>query len=188
MTEYIEPYIPNLVPQGDDVAEVQRFLADELQRIAVSIRGASVAAAYGGLLVTVPNIGNTTPAPRIIFEFDDVTPAVPNRMESNPPTLDFITPLESGVYFVFAQFSVGVAQLILYRMTLQLDGVLTNVFGEWQTGVQQDAITMVFGGMVEITPGQEAQISVISDQLAAFNIQNGIFMLFRISEVHEVRT
>ena len=190
MTQYIEPYTPNAVPQHDDpdLAELERFLADEFQRVEIAIRGASVAAAYAGLTVENAQVGVANILPRAITEFDSFVPEAPNRITTAAPGFDILTPEEDGVYMALAQFTIQVDQLTVYRITMAKDGVLSNIFGAWRTSNQVTDLTMTFSGMIEISPGEAINVVVNSDRDGAtFNIQNGIFMLFRISELHQIR-
>ena len=189
MTQYIEPYTPNLVPQGEDVLQLARFLSDEFQRIETAIRGASVQASYGGLTVQTPQTGTANIVPRQITEFSSFVPAVPNRVRLNAPGFDSLTPEENGVYVLQCQFTVNVDQLTTYRITADLDGSPSPIFGEWETSNQQFAATMTFSGMLEIEQGQELSVLVqASADASTYDIQSGIFMLYRISELRQVRT
>lgn len=191
MTQYIEPYTPNMVPQHDDpdMAELERFLSDELLRIEVAIRGAAVMAAYAGLTVDTPQTGVANIVARRIDEFNGFTPEAPNRITTAAPTFDILTPLEDGVYMAQCQFTAEVNQLTTYRITLAKDDVFSGIFGAWRTSNQVTDLTMTFSGMVEIAPGEEISVYVQADSdLSTFNIQSGIFMLYRISELHRVRS
>ena len=95
------PYYPNQVPSingVDGLPDLERFLSEELERIAVSIRTTSVMAMYGGLwLTSAPAAQQSfTTTYAVLDGFDATIPQVQNRTICEVSD-NSITVLENGV-------------------------------------------------------------------------------------------
>ena len=189
MAQFIVPYTPNLVPQGEDVLELERFLADELRRISISIRGSSVQSAYGGLLVDTPQTDTASILPHKITDWNNFTPEAPNRITTIAPDFDDLTVLEDGVYMAMCTISVAIRSGVRYSCTLAVNDVPSSIVSAVDASNQTDVITLAFSGMLDITPGDVLSVAVAANSdNEQFDIQSAIFMMFRISEIHQLRT
>ena len=187
MAAAIDPYVPNLVPQSGEIKDLERYLGEEFQRVAVAIRGSAVQSAYCGLAITAPHTDVANIAPHQIVDFDAFVPNQPNRITPLPPGFDSLNVLEDGVYYACCQFTVDIQSGRVYNITMYVNGVASPVFGTFDTSNQTDTIIMTFIGMVELKAGDEVQVWVNSTQDGStFDLQSGVFMLFRISELIKV--
>jgi hypothetical protein len=182
---YIEPYVPNLIPQGEDIHDLQRFLEEELKRISYSIQGASVMAAYGALTQGTPSTGVANVIPEPIDTWDGYKPAIMNRIELAPDGQGLIVE-ETGVYFLNAQVNVIINSGRFYTMTIYKNNMPTDISFSWDTSNQTDAITETITAMGEMERGDEVSLWVSANiDGSTFDIVSAIFNLFRISELQQ---
>jgi hypothetical protein len=183
MASYMEPYVPDLVPQDDDIHDLQRFIAAELQRISYAIQGASVMAAYGALTQGTASTDVANVIPKPIDTWDGFKPAVLNRMDVAPDGQGLIVE-ETGVYFLNAQVNSIINSGRFYTMTIYKNGSPTDITFSWDTSNQTDAITETITAMGEMTQGDEVSLWISSNvDGSTFDIVSAIFNLFRISEL-----
>jgi hypothetical protein len=182
---FMSPYVPNLVPQDNDIHDLQRFLSEELAYISRTIQGASVQASYGAVTQGTPStaFANIIAAP--IDTWDGSKPDRLNRMEVAADGQGLIVE-ESGVYFMNAQISVVINSGRFYTMTVYKNGLPTDISFSWDTSQQTDAITETITSIGELSKGDEVSIWISSTlDGSTFDIVAGIFNLFRISELQQ---
>ena len=191
-----QPYVPNSTPSGGDVGDLERFVREEYERISLAIRSTTVQAAYGGLAILTPRTGIVDIAPSYIEGWDDFYPARPSRIISNPviiapplEALTVLTVLEAGMYSFSCQLNVIIDTGDTYNMTLRKNGLVTPVFGTWDTSNQTDQLWMNFGAMTTAAPGDVFSVwgSADSDD-EQFDIQSGNFEVFRVSEILDIES
>jgi hypothetical protein len=186
---YIAAYTPNLVPQSGDekVAQLERFLDEELALISLSIRGASVQAAYGALVLRTPHTNTLDIVPKLLTGFDGTSPPVPNRVVFDLP-LGKLTVEESGVYLLNGFFSADVDLFESYTITIYVDGIPSDVTVGIETSNQVAVITLNFVAYISLKQGErvEAWGSAGTDG-ATFNALSAFMGVNRISELHDVQ-
>ena len=170
----------------DDNQELERFLTDELSRISISIRGATVQAAYGSILVDSPQLGVAGVVAIKIDQWNNFTPPQPNRITIGAGE-DSMVVLESGVYQAQATVTATIRSGRQYAMTMAINDVLSPVFATVDASNQTTNITLVLMGMQSLTRGDEISVYVAANiDDSQFDIQSAAFELFRISELHQV--
>ncbi len=189
---YIDPYTPNLVPQTNPnndqgIAELQRFLSDELERIAISIRGSSVQAAYAALGINAPQTELVGITPTRYEDFTFISPQRPQRITSNPPDFYQLIPEEQGVYYISAFLTALIDSGRAYTLTVYINGVAADIFAAVDASNQTDFITLSFAGIIELKRGDVVELWISSNlNNSQFDCDNGFFSLHRISEIHDV--
>ncbi len=183
-------YVPGIVPSGDDIQELQRYLNDEMINIARGIRTTTVQSAYGGLAITSPlaaDEANITPEP--LVGWDTFFPARPVRVITNTdtgvvPDGSVLVTLEAGVFQFSCQVNVGIQSGRTYRLTLRRNDSITPLFGSWDTSNQTDNIWMTFEGMTEAVAGDVFSVWYNSTMDGStFDVEGGSFQCFRVSEL-----
>jgi hypothetical protein len=190
MPTFAEPYIPGLVPSLNSLESMQdleRYLNEEMDRIALAISQTTVQAAYGALLVASSSGDqalDTTDA--ILTAWDSTSPAVPNRAIPDAST-DNITVLEAGVYFIAASFA-SVLSADTFLFTFYKNGVATPVTTVADPSNQTDAFGVNLMGEITLAAGDVLDIraSVVTGT-GTIDIGSGTFNLFRISELQATR-
>lgn len=192
---FAEPYTPNLVPQAAlegepnvQLLDLERFLAEELERIQSAMLFVPVQAAYGAL-----NVVATAPdellddTPSIITGWDSFSPVNPNRITATV-TGNSLTPTEGGVYFVQVQITAQIDSGITYVLTVARNAVLADIFGTVDAGNQSLIITIGFYGIVELDAGDiitvVAAASGPGQPPRTFIMESATFSLIRVSELH----
>ncbi|MCP4090822.1 MAG: hypothetical protein GY746_13685 [Gammaproteobacteria bacterium] len=183
------PYSANPVPRGGDITQLERFLEDELGRIATAIRATTVQAAYGGLTIDTPITDTVGTTPTAITDWETSYPARPSRVITSTdtgtvPDGSVLVPEEDGVYELLCQINVEIDSGRVYNLTLHKNDDPTIIYGTWDTSNQSDHIWMIFCGMVEAQAGDVFSVWANANQdSSTFNIQSGNFQCFRVSEL-----
>ena len=196
------PYTPNNIPGilldqsvqslTQHIQDLERFLAEELQRIATAARFVPVQAAYGGILVNPgpspdqPLDGTPTP----LTGFNDGTPDQPNRVTVDVVSLlgDSLVPEEGGVYLIQCQISATIASGTAYAITVAINAVLSTVFGLVDAGNQTTVVTLTFYGLAELDAGD--LVTLVASAAGqgpgpfTFIMESATFTLIRVSELH----
>ena len=191
------PYTPNLVPQvkldvevqglAVHVQDLERFLEEELDRIATSMLTAVVQAAYGALTVDpgpAPDQPLVDSVPTPVEGFNNFTPSVPNRVTAQQAP-DSIIPEEGGIYQVNATLSILISSGIAYSLTFAVNGTLTGVFTTVDSSNQTTSIAMVLYGLIALNPGDVCTLVVAATGPGGphtFIIESAIFSIVRVSE------
>ena len=195
---FAEPYTPNLVPQATlesdpraQLRDLERFLAEELDRIQTAMLFVPVQAAYGALTVT--SVAADQPldgTPALIVGWNDTAPLVLNRVIADPVTNNALTVAEGGVYQVLMQITAEVDAGRAYEFRIYLNGSPTGLFATVDPSQQTTIVTVTLNAMLEIDPGDFIQLFGEADPQASphtFIMQSGILSLTRISELHSDR-
>jgi len=164
--------------------ELERFLAEELDRISIAIQQTAVMAAYGALYVSEPaavqTVGTTH---EIIVGWDVIAPLEPNRTAPNATTNN-ITMSESGVYYFSFTASINVSADI-FDFELFRNGAGTGVRGVVDPSNQTDSVVVAFSGPATITAGDVVDVRArVTAGTGDITMISGAFTLFRISELH----
>ena len=197
-------YSPNLVPQVrlpigaleaevsardvlDQLVNLERFLEEELQRVATAMITSVVQAAYGALTVD-PGPAADQPlvdsVPTAVEGFNNFTPQVPNRVTAQQAP-DSLIPEEGGIYQVMATLSIVISSGTAYTLTAAVNGTLTGIFTTVDSCNQTTSIAMVLYGMIALNPGDTVTLVVVAVGPGGphtFIIESAIFGLTRISE------
>jgi hypothetical protein len=183
---FMQPYVPNLVPQGEDIHDLQRFLSEELARISYANQGVAVHASYGALTQVTPSTGVANIVPSMIDTWDGFKPARLNRMEVTLAG-QALTVTETGVYFLNAQINVIINSGRFYTLYVYKNGIPTGIEFSWDTSNQTDAITETITSIGELDQGDEVTIWISANiDASTFDIVSAIFNLFRISELQDI--
>ncbi len=204
---YALPYTPNLVPQTriegevtpdklvQQIINLERFLAEELERIEEGLRFVPVQAAYAALLVDpgpAPDQPMIKDTPTPITGFNAFSPAVPNRVTASAlGGADSLQVLEGGVYWVQVQITADITSGTSYVITIFINGTSTGIFGAVAASNQTDVITLTLYGLVSLNPGDLATVVVVATAAPAgpfeFIMQSATFSVVRVSEEHAER-
>ena len=200
------PYAPNLVPQTrldlgfgveaeltpeivqEQLQDLERFLEEELTRIATAMVGSTVQAAYGALLVDpgpAPDQPLVDGVPTLVIGFNNFSPSVPNRVSADFTIGESLTPEEGGIYQVFGSISSIISSGTEYTLTAAINGTLTGVFGRVDTSNQTTSIQIILYGMLAMNPGDIVTLVVIATGPGGphtWIMESAIFSLTRISE------
>lgn len=192
---FAEPYAPNLVPQTrlgaeptKQLADLERFLSEELGRIAAALTFVPVQAAYCSLGTNGPQpdqpLGNT---PTPIEVFDAFFPANPNRVIPNLSP-DQLVVEEGGVYWIQVFVTAEVESGVEYGLEVFVDGVSTQLRGAVDTSNTSDVVNIALFGLREIDAG--GVLVLFGDATGAtpapyqFIVLSGTFSVVRVSELH----
>jgi hypothetical protein len=195
-----EPYAPNLVPatrSEDDptrsIQNLERFLAEELQRIQTALEFVPVQAAYGALIVINGPVADQplvkdTPTP--IGGFNSFAPEVPNRVTAEETgSVDSLQPEEAGVYLMSAQVTATIDAGTSYIMTFANGGVLSDIFGAIDAGNQTTFATITLTGLVSLKAGDLITLVMVATAGQpgpfTFIMESASFNLIRVSELHK---
>ena len=195
-----EPYAPNIVAitdlDADPVLELQqleRFLAEEFQRIATALEFVPVQAAYGSLIVSSGPVADqplTKGVPTAIGGFDAIRPTVPNRIRGVVTgSSDSLQIEESGVYLMQAQVTATIESGTSYVMTFSRNAVLSDIFGAIDAGNQALFITITLFGLVALKAGD--LLTLVMTATAGppgpftFIMESASFSIVRVSELHK---
>ena len=189
------PYSPNLVPQTQvdepdaisRVIDLERFLEEELTRIAVAMLAATVQAAYGALTVDPGPAANQPldDVPTLIQGWNNFTPAVPNRMTTDSVVQESLVPEEGGIYQITAVIVATVDSGSLYALTFTVNGTPTGVFSSIDASQQTTVVTFVMHGLLALNPGDVCTIFGFAQAQGSphtFVMQSAIFSVIRVSE------
>jgi hypothetical protein len=200
---FASPYTPNLVPQSsleDDSNEriiaLERFLSEELARVAEGITFVPVQAAYGAITVDpgpAPDQPLTKDVVTGITGFNNFRPDVPNRITVDLVSLtgDSLVPEEGGVYWAQAQLTLDIDSGTTYRISMAINGVVSSIFGQVDASNQTDIITMTLYGIQSLNQGD--LVTLVAEATAApagpfeFIMLSATFSLVRVSEQHDER-
>jgi hypothetical protein len=197
---FSEPYTPNLVPQAQlnqnplvQLRDLERFLAEELERIQTAMLLVPVQAAYGGLTVAPGPVADQPldGTPALIVGWNNTTPLVPNRVDSDPVTSNSLTVSEGGVFLILMQITAAIAQGRNYEFRIYENGVPTALFVEVDASQQTDVITVTLNAMLEVDPGDFVQLFGEAEAAGSphqFIMESAILSAIRISELHRDRT
>ncbi len=202
---YASPYTPNLVPQTriegeltpekivQQLINLERYLAEEMERIEEGLRFVPVQAAYGALLVDpgpAPDQPLLKGVPTPIEGFNNFSPAVPNRVTASAiGGADSLQPLEGGVYWVQTQITADIDSGTSYIITVAINGTLTGIFGAVAASNQTDIVTLTLYGLIALNPGDLVTVVVVATAAPAgpfqFIMTSATFSVVRISEEHD---
>ena len=200
---YAAPYTPNLVPQSQlndeplqRVIDVERFLNEELSRIAEAMVFVPVQAAYGAITVD-PGPAPDQPLVKDVVTgitgFNNFQPDVPNRVTADVIAVagDSLVPLEGGVYMMQAQLTVDIDSGTTYKISVARNGIVSEIFGQIDASNQTDIITMTLFGMISLNQGDLMTLVALATAAPAgpfqFILLSATFSLNRISEQHDER-
>ena len=195
-----EPYVPNIVlitEAGDEpifaLQNLERFLAEELQRIATAMEFVPVQAAYGSLIVSSGPVADqplVKDVPTVIGGFNAIRPAVPNRIIGDVSgSSDSLQTEEAGVYLVQAQITATIDSGTSYIMTFANNAVLSDIFGAIDAGNQTTFATLTLFGLVTLEAGDI--ITLVMTATAGppgpftFIMESASFNIARVSELHK---
>lgn len=190
MAQNADPYVPNIVPslnRGDERAmvDLERFLNEELERLALAIQQTSVQAAYGSILVTDTATLQTldTSADKIIG-WDANAPEAPNR--TLPDALsDNITVLESGVFYMSLSMALA-CTADTFVFTVFRNGVAAPIYTIIDPSNQTAAINVVLSGIMSANAGDVFDIrGAVLAGTGDITMLSGAFSIFRVSEAHK---
>ncbi len=204
---YASPYTPNLVPQTRIEGEVtpekvlkqiinlERFLAEELERVEEGLRFVPVQAGYGALTVDpgpAPDQPMVKDTPTAITGFNNFAPDVPNRVTANAALgADSLQVLEGGVYWIQVQITADIDSGTSYVITVARNGILGGIFGAVAASNQTDVITSTLFGLLSLNPGDLITVVVVASAAPAgpfqFIMESATFSVVRISEEHDER-
>ena len=206
------PYSPNLVPQaqldqlgavGSEVEltpegvqrqliDLERFLEEELTRIATAMLAAVVQAAYAALTVD-PGPAADQPldaTPTLIQGWNNFTPSIPNRVTTDQVVQESLVPEEGGIYQITAVMTVTVDAGSLYALTFTVNGTPTGVFSSIDASQQTTVVSFVMHGLLALNPGDVCTIFGIAQAQGAphtFIMESAIFSIIRVSERNDER-
>ena len=195
-----EPYVPNIVlitEANDDpifaLQNLERFLAEELQRIATAMEFVPVQAAYGSLILASGPAADqplVKGVPTVIGGFDAIRPAEPNRIIGDVSgSSDSLQTEEAGVYLVQAQVTATIESGTSYVMTFSRNAVLSDIFGAIDAGNQALFITLTLFGLVTLKAGDI--VTLVMTATAGppgpftFIMESASFNIARVSELHK---
>ena len=210
---FASPYVPNLVPQSalgietiregvsadsvqNNLIELERFISEELDRIQEGMVFVPVQAAYGAITVD-PGPAADQPlvkdTPTGITGFNNFQPEVPNRITVDLVSLtgDSLVPSEGGVYWMQAQLTLDIDSGTTYKISVAVNGVEGEIFGQVDASNQTDIITLTLYGISSLNPGD--LVTLVATATAAqagpfeFIMLSATFSLVRISEQHDER-
>jgi hypothetical protein len=188
MAKNPEPYVPDMVPSLNSetaMADLERFLVEQLQAISIAIQQTSVSAAYGSLYITASS-GNQllTTTDQILDAWDTVAPAVPNRTLPDP-ALNNITIYEAGDYYI----SVGTASTVstdVFIFTIYVNGIATDVGTTIDPSNQTDFFGISIMGMSAMAAGDVIDVrGRVLAGTGTIDTVSGTFNVFRISETQK---
>ena len=194
------PYTPNLVPQArqdadtaESLRDLERFLAEEFERIETAMLFVPVQAAYGSLIVTSGPVADqplVKDVPTVIGGFDAVRPSVPNRIIGDVSgSSDSLQTEEAGVFLVQAQITATIESGTSYIMTFANNAVLSDIFGAVDAGNQTTFATLTLFGLVTLKAGDI--ITLVMTATAGppgpftFIMESASFNIVRVSELHK---
>ena len=190
MAQFADPYVANIVPSlnRDDaraMIDLERFLNEELDRIAVAIQQTSVQAAYGSILTTeTATLQTLDTTADIIIGWDTNSPEAPNRTLPDAAT-DNITVLESGVFCVILTMALA-CTADTFVFTIFRNGAAAPVYTIIDPSNQTDAINVVLSGIMSANAGDVFDIrGAVLAGTGDITMLSGAFSLFRVSEAHK---
>lgn len=176
-------YIPEPTPVGTDVTELQRYIGQELQRIADSVN-IKVDRAYGGIFQTTALviISPLTAAPVLFDVFDIVTPERPDGVEGLPAQGSLIV-LSGGAYqMAFSTSVVNIPVNATYGFLLAKNGVSTGLGGEINPSNQTSNVLIGVNILVNAQKGDVFTMLINSDTNDDAEITGAEFSMTRVSE------
>lgn len=191
MAQFADPYVANIVPSLNSdnelaMVDLERFLNEELGRIAIAIQQTSVQAAYGAILVTdtaTLQVLNAITADKIIG-WDDTSPQAPNRVIPDAAN-DNITVLESGVFYISLNMALA-SSSDTFLFTVFKNGVATSIYTIIDPSNQTAAINVVLGGIITANAGDVFDIrGIVTVGTGDITLLSGSFNIFRVSEQHK---
>ena len=190
-----EPYAPNLVPQTqaedrDSISrliDLERFLEEELTRIAVAMQASTVQAAYGALVIDPGPVADQPldGTPVLIVGWNNFSPQVPNRITTDQLIGQSLVPEEGGIYQITMQISATVDTGTAYTFTFTVNGTPTGVFTLQESSQQTALMTFTLHALAALNPGDVCTIFGAAQVQASphtFIMESAIFSLVRVSE------
>tara|TARA_R110002020_G_scaffold120196_2_gene274026 strand:+ start:2701 stop:3291 length:591 start_codon:yes stop_codon:yes gene_type:complete len=187
MAQPVEPYAPFPPPQFDtpELADLSRYLEQELARVATGINFVSVQSMYGGLwLDDAPAAQqNVTTTPAAVTGFDAVTPDVPNRTDPDAGA-DSITVLDSGVVMIDASMAINLSSGI-FVFQIYINGTPTGIGTVVDPSDQTDFDGVSLHGLGTVQAGDVLQLSVrVTSGTGNITLRSAMFTVHRVSEQH----
>ena len=197
------PYAPAPVPQHrlplgqgpeltaeivqSQLIDLERYLDEELPRIAIAMVTATVQAAYGALEVdpAAPNQLLADGVPEAVEGFNSFAPAVPNRVTADFTTGESLVPGEGGIYQVLANLTVNISSGTAYTLTSFVNGQASGIFTTVDASNQTASIQLTLYGMIALNPGDTVTLVVVATGPGGphdFQIDSAVYGLTRISE------
>ena len=176
-------YIPEPTPTSDDIAELQRYIDQELQRISDAVN-VKVDGAYGGIFQD-PGLAIITPMTPAFVLFDVFDVVIPVRPDGiiGDPALASIQVLTPGSFIVnFTTTVVNIPPNAEWEFELAANGVGTGLGGVVEPSNQTETVTISFNIIVLATKGDFLTIVVNSPTSTALNVVSSEFIAHRVSE------
>jgi hypothetical protein len=176
---------PELVQS--QLIDLERFLTEELDRIATAQIGAVVQAAYAALLVDPAALDQplVDGVPTLVTGFNGFSPQVPNRITADFTVGESLVPEEGGIYQILATVSSIISSGTEYSLTAAINGTLTGIFTRVDASNQTASISLVLYGMIALNPGDQVTLVVLASGPGGphtWLIESAIFGVTRISE------
>ena len=176
-------YVPEPTPSGDSLAELQRYIDQELQRVSESVN-VKVDRAYGGIFQNpgIEIITPLTPAFVLFNPFDFLTPARPDGIEGRPAQGSLIV-LSGGAYQLsFATVVVNIPPNAEWGFELAINGVSTGLGGVITPSNQTETVSLYFNILVNAQKGDVATILINSPTSTDCQVTGSEFSATRVSE------
>ena len=183
--------LPDGSPDPNGMANLQRFLAEEHQRLQDALVFVPVQAAYGEMaLENGPAADQPLPeaAQFVGIEgYDTINPSLANRVTG------FLTPDElqvdeAGVYFVYMNIVATIASGTEYILDVAINGQRTNLGAVIDASNQTSVITLTAKGILTLEAGDRITVRGQANGPGAgphtFIMESGTTGIFRVSEEH----
>ena len=176
-------YVPEPTPTGDSLAELQRYIDQELQRISESVN-VKVDRAYGGIFQTAGSFvfSPLTPAGELFNPFDVATPQAPDGVQPVPVSASLVV-LSGGAYnFSFATQVINIPPNAEYGFLLAKNGVSTGLGGVVAPSNQTESVTVAFSILVNAQKGDLYTMLINSPTSTNAEVIGSEFSTNRVSE------
>ncbi len=176
-----EPYTPQPVP-NTGAPDIERYLAEELNRLAPPLRTA-VQVAYGGMAITSSKTGTAGTTPLQILNYDLARPESGVDAVGRWLNAGELVPKEGGVYAVSAVVTVAIDSGRQYGLGLYLNDVATSVATVVEASNQSNYATLVLNVLTDVVASQRLSLWYNSTQNGSqFDILRCEFSINRVSE------
>ncbi len=176
-------YIPEPVPSGDNLSELQRYIDAELNRISAAIN-VKVDGAYGGIF-QVPGIKVISPLTAAFQLFDVFDITIPQKLDGvlGAPLLGSLQILTPGSFqFQFETTVVNIPPNAEYEFRLALNGVATELGGVINPSNQTQTVSLGFTLLFIAEKGDIFTIVVNSTTNTDLSVSGSDFSCNRVSE------
>lgn len=178
-------YQPEPVPRLDDIHELQRYIDQELNRIAATLN-IKTERSYGGIFQTSPvTISPLTATPVLFNPFDAVIPEQPDGVEGVPASGSLII-LTGGTYLIaFTTTVIDILPNAAYGFLLALNGVSTGLGGTIEPSNQTEQVTVSFNILFDAAKGDILTMLINSTTNSDATVVNSEFIATRVSEAFD---